>query len=65
MGIKLHIEPPEFVRTAFKNKLLLVGAGENTVRILPPLNITAEDIDRAIELMDMTCQDILKNKSLD
>jgi len=66
MGIKIHAEPGDFVRAAFKNKLLLVGAGENTVRILPPLNIMAEDIDHAIELLDKTCQDILKNnKSLD
>ena len=61
MGLKIHIEPSDFVHAAFQNKLLLVGAGENTVRILPPLNITAEDIDQAIELMDKTCQDILLN----
>jgi acetylornithine/N-succinyldiaminopimelate aminotransferase len=64
IGIKIHAEPGDFVRAAFKNKLLLVGAGENTVRILPPLNITAEDIDHAIELLDKTCQDILKNNKI-
>ena len=62
-GLKLHIEPRDFVVTAFQNKLLLVGAAENTVRILPPLNITTDDIARAIELMEKTCQDLLKNNS--
>ncbi|MBT5187837.1 MAG: aspartate aminotransferase family protein [Kordiimonadaceae bacterium] len=61
MGIKLHIEPRDFVVQAFENKLLLVGAGENTVRILPALNITNEDIKDAVTLLDKTCQDILKN----
>ncbi|MEZ5758982.1 MAG: aspartate aminotransferase family protein [Emcibacteraceae bacterium] len=60
MGLKLHIEPRDFVVQAFKNKLLLVGGGENTVRILPPLNIKAEDIDDAIKLLDKTCTQILK-----
>ena len=60
MGIKLHIEPRDFVVQAFKNKLLLVGAGENTVRILPALNITSDDIQDAVKLLDKTCQDLLK-----
>ncbi len=60
MGIKLHIDPRDFVVQAFENKLLLVGAGENTVRILPPLNVTSEDIDDAMKLLDKTCQNLLK-----
>lgn len=63
IGIKLHIEPRDFVVAAFQNKLLLVGAAGNTVRVLPPLNITADDIAKAIELMDKTCQDLLKTNS--
>ncbi|MDG1438680.1 MAG: aminotransferase class III-fold pyridoxal phosphate-dependent enzyme, partial [Emcibacteraceae bacterium] len=62
-GIKLYVEPRYFVVAAFQNKLLLVGAAQNTVRILPPLNITTDDIARAIELMDKTCQDLLKTNS--
>lgn len=63
LGLKLKIEPREFVTAALKNKLLLVAGGENTIRILPPLNITQTDIDDAIKLMEKTCQDILKNNS--
>jgi acetylornithine/N-succinyldiaminopimelate aminotransferase len=60
MGLKLHITPPEFVMQAFKNNLLVVGAGENTVRILPPLNVSEGDIDKAIGLLEKTCQDLIK-----
>lgn len=60
MGLKLHIEPRDFVVKAFENKMLVVGGGENTVRILPPLNITSSDIDDAVRLLDKTCSDILK-----
>ncbi len=63
MGLKLKIDPRDFVVAAFENNLLLVGGGENTVRILPPLNITEEDIEKAITILDKTCQDILKNNS--
>ena len=60
MGLKLHIEPRPFVIQAFKNKLLIVGASENTVRILPPLNITSTEVDEAIAKLDKTCLDLLE-----
>lgn len=60
IGLKLHIEPRDFAVKAFENKMLVVGGGENTVRILPPLNITSADIDDAVNLLDKTCSDILK-----
>lgn len=65
MGLKLHVEPKDFVKSAFEHKMLIVTAAENTVRILPPLNITKGDIDEAIKLLDKTCADMLKiNDSL-
>ena len=60
MGLKLHIEPGDFVIAALENKMLIVAGGENTVRILPPLNITEDDIHQAIKLLDKTCCDMLK-----
>ncbi|MBT5072548.1 MAG: aspartate aminotransferase family protein [Kordiimonadaceae bacterium] len=60
IGLKLHVEPRDFVIAAFENKMLIVAAAENTVRILPPLNITEGDIHEAIKLLDKTCSDMLK-----
>ena len=37
--LKNQLTPPEVVKAALEEKLLLVGAGDNTVRVLPPLNV--------------------------
>ena len=46
MGLKLksHATPPQVVKAAKDEKLLLVGAGDNCVRVLPPLVATDQDI---------------------
>ena len=46
----LKVKPPaaEVVKAALARKLLLVGASDNTVRILPPLNATDEDLSEAV-----------------
>lgn len=46
MGLKLkpHVTPPQVVKAANAEKLLLVGAGDNCVRVLPPLVATDQDI---------------------
>jgi acetylornithine/N-succinyldiaminopimelate aminotransferase len=36
--------------------LLSVGAGENTLRLLPPLNIEKTDLDTAIAAIETACQ---------
>lgn len=50
-GLKLKpsITPPEVVKAAAAEKLLLVGAGDNTVRILPPLNVDEADLAEGVE----------------
>jgi len=54
---------------AFEEKLLLIGAGKSTVRIIPALNITNQEIDEAIEKLDkslqkVTAMDILQIKKI-
>ncbi|MFZ5969775.1 MAG: aspartate aminotransferase family protein [Bacillota bacterium] len=58
LGIKLSIETKKVVNKAFEKGLLLVGAGENVVRILPPLNVTKEEIDQAIAILGEVFQEI-------
>lgn len=50
MGLKLRSQfaPPDLVASAFQERLLLVGAGDNAVRVIPPLTVTGEDISEAI-----------------
>ena len=47
MGIKVTTAPTDVVKAAIAEKLLLVGAGGNVVRLLPPLNATDEEIAEA------------------
>ena len=51
LGLKLKVAPAEFVKAALAERLLLVGAADTTVRVLPPLNATDDDITEACERM--------------
>jgi acetylornithine/N-succinyldiaminopimelate aminotransferase len=56
LGIKCCV-PNLDLMTAFRNhKLLTVVAGENVLRILPPLNVKISELDEAIEIIDKVCK---------
>lgn len=42
-------EPAKWVDLAFEQKLLLVSAGTDTIRLLPPLNISSEEIEMLLD----------------
>ncbi|MEA4848524.1 MAG: aspartate aminotransferase family protein [Clostridiaceae bacterium] len=52
LGLQLSIDTKEFIDRCIASGLLLVGAGADVVRILPPLNIREEYIDRAVDIID-------------
>lgn len=45
-------EPSKWVDLAFEQKLLLISAGSDTIRLLPPLNITTEEIAALLEKLE-------------
>ena len=49
-GLKLKpcVLPAEAVKAAAQEKLLIVGAGDNTVRVIPALNIAESDLSEGI-----------------
>lgn len=47
-GIKVKLPPADVVKAAMAEHLLLVGAADNTVRILPPLNVSEEEISESV-----------------
>ncbi|MBS0269428.1 MAG: aspartate aminotransferase family protein [Proteobacteria bacterium] len=53
MGLKLKsgVTPPQVVKAANEEKLLIVGAGDNSVRVLPPLIVTEEEIGEGIRAL--------------
>ncbi len=40
------------IQRAFKKDLLLLGCGEKTIRIVPPLIINREDADRGLDIFE-------------
>ncbi len=61
-GIELtdEISASDFSLLARKKGLLLVGAAENTIRILPPLNTSFEEIDLAFKILKEINKEFLK-----
>ncbi len=55
MGIKCKAVNMDLVKACYEQDLLTVPAGDNVVRILPPLNVTSDEIDLAINKIDAAC----------
>ena len=51
----------DFGTISREKSLLLVGAAENTIRLLPPLNTSKEEIDQAFEILTEVVKEIKKN----
>ena len=51
-GVDVTEPAKDVVARALDAGLLLVGAGEHTVRLLPPLVMTREDLSKALELLE-------------
>ena len=53
VGLKLHsrVTPAQVAKAAADERLLVVGAGDNTVRVLPPLNASDKEITQAIQAL--------------
>ncbi len=57
IGLKLNKEQSFFIKKLMDNKLLTIRAAENVVRILPPLNVKKNEIDKAIRILNKVCKE--------
>jgi len=55
LGLKTKVPNLEFMAAARRSGLLTIAAGENVVRLLPPLIIEAEHIAEAFNRLDAAC----------
>ena len=55
IGMQCKIANNVVVAALRDENLLTVGAGDNVLRILPPLNVTQEEIDTAIAALERAC----------
>ena len=51
IGAELSIEAAPLVSAARAQKLLILMAGPNVLRFLPPLNVSADEVDEALKCM--------------
>ena len=58
IGLQLHYDQTKFIKKLEFNKLLTMRAGENVVRILPPLNVKKQEINLAIKIMRKVCNQL-------
>jgi acetylornithine/N-succinyldiaminopimelate aminotransferase len=55
-GIKLKKKNTEFLNELFQEKLLAVKASDNVVRLLPPLIVTKDEINKAVSIIEKICE---------
>ena len=55
LGLQLYNDQTKFIKKLEDNKLLTIRAGENVVRILPPLNVKKQEIDLAVKIIRKVC----------
>ena len=57
IGLQLFHDQKKFIQKLMDNKLLTIRAGENVIRILPPLNVKKKEIDLAIKIIKKVCKE--------
>jgi len=55
VGLRTHVPNTDVVAAARDRKLLTIAAGDNVVRLLPPLIVTEAEIAQAVEMLDAAC----------
>jgi acetylornithine/N-succinyldiaminopimelate aminotransferase len=55
LGLKVNVPAAAFLERARANRLILIGANENAVRILPPLIVEEAHLREAAEKLSRTC----------
>jgi acetylornithine/N-succinyldiaminopimelate aminotransferase len=61
LGLRMHVPIAEFVAAALKEKLVLVGAGENVARILPPLTVSEAEIAEGLRRLEAAASHFMSN----
>ncbi len=57
-GLKLKVDTNDFMSKLMKNKLLVVKAAENCIRLFPSLLSTTDELDMGIKIIKKTCEEI-------
>ncbi|RDI57369.1 aspartate aminotransferase family protein [Microvirga subterranea] len=55
MGLRTNVPNTDFIAAARAQKIILIAAGDNVTRLLPPLIISDEDVAEAMNRLDAAC----------
>ncbi|MBC53525.1 MAG: acetylornithine transaminase [Gammaproteobacteria bacterium] len=58
VGLRCAGSNADLLKAMARHKLLAVKAGANSVRLLPPLNISAAEVDEGLALLTAACNDL-------
>ena len=58
IGIKVFKDQIIFIKKLMDNNLLTIRAAENVIRILPPLNVKKNEIDKALKIISKVCSEL-------
>ena len=64
IGLKMKVANSDFITLARANGVIVLPAGDNVVRLLPPLTITEDEVREGIALMDKTASQMEANTSM-
>jgi acetylornithine/N-succinyldiaminopimelate aminotransferase len=56
VGLKLKVPNGEFAAAAREERLLTIPAGDNVVRLLPPLIVTDDELAEGVRRLDRACE---------
>jgi acetylornithine/N-succinyldiaminopimelate aminotransferase len=56
VGLKVKLAPNDFAAAARAEKLLTIPAGDNVVRLLPPLIISEDELAEGVRRLDRACR---------
>lgn len=59
LGIELHSPSKPYISRALENRLVVLPAGENVIRLLPPLVISTSQIDQAVQKLQQLLEEDL------
>ena len=51
-GLEFSVPVKDIINKAMENGMIIISAGTNVLRFLPPLTITKENVDEMVEILE-------------
>ncbi len=56
IGLRCKVSNTDLLQALTERHMLAVKAGANSIRLLPPLNVTEQEVNQALDIIDRSCQ---------